>query len=566
MFHVNHYLSQFGRGLSRRGASRARRWLDALLLFAIPGYLFLNLFTLRGVPHLIVSDDGLFALDALRMREGLLIYRDFFQFNAPGIDYIYFLAFYLFGVHTWVPTLVILLLGTSLSYVCLHLCRRIMSRRWADLTTVLFVVFIYGRSLDATHHWFSLMAILVAIVILIPDRSLSRIALGGALIGIAAFFTQAAGAAAWLAFALSLFYERAPLSPQRAMLRKQASLLLSALLMWSLLSASTLMRVGWRTVWYFQVVFPRRYELRVDTNPLVTLVRAFPHRLTLSQFEPVILYVILVSTTPIAVCFLLTSRLQNKTHPGDKRMPAVLLASSGLLLMAEVVSRPTWIRLYADFLPSLILLLAALEYLLRSRPRLSRFVIATLWSAAVVSGIRQIIFNRSTHASIASLPTGQIALSPQEADEFRAIAQRTHPGDLFFQAVSVSLYLPLGLRSPVYMDYLRQSSLTRPEFLVNAIQALQTNRVRYVVLRPPADITWDPAQSHVLDPFYTWIETHYTRVRCFPDGEQLWELRPRSIPLEARPAAAAPPDATESLRQSTTPRPQLLVDKTVRAK
>ncbi|WP_213803914.1 hypothetical protein [Granulicella sp. dw_53] len=508
-----------------RDRSKAQQLLDAFLLLAIPAYLFLNLFTLHGVPHLIVSDDGLFVLDGLRMGEGLSIYRDFFQFNAPGIDYIFFLAFRLFGVHTWVPALVNLLLGTSLSYLALHLCRRIMPRQWANLTAVLFVVFIYGRWLDATHHWFSLLAILLAIVVVIPERSTSRAAIAGGLIGIATFFTQTAGAAAWLAFAVSLSYERTSLSSQAAMLRKQASLLGSAILIWLLLSASTLMRVGWRTLWYFQIVFPQLYERRVDTNPLVALKHVIPHGLSLIQLENVIFYLILVCVPPAAVCFLWASRLRKKTSPWDQRMPAVLLASSGLLLMAEVVTRPTWIRLYADFLPAMILFFAALAYFLQSRPHLSRLVIAALWSVAVVSGIRQTIFNHATHSSIASLPTGRIALSLQEEEEFRTLAQLTRPGDLFFQAFSVDLYLPLGLRSPVYMDYLRQSNVTRPEFLTNAINALSDNRVRYVVLRPASDITFDTAQSHILDSFYAWIESHYKLAQRFPNGDQLWELQ-----------------------------------------
>ncbi|ADW70854.1 hypothetical protein [Granulicella tundricola] len=513
-------------GVSRRDASKAQRWLDVLLLFAIPGYLFINLFTLHGVPHLIVSDDGLFVLDSLRMGEGLRIYRDFFQFNAPGIDYIFRIAFGLFGIHTWVPALVNLVLGTSLSYVALYLCRRLMPRRWAILTTALFVVFIYGRWLDATHHWFSLLAILLAIVILIPGRSPLRAVIAGGLIGIAAFFTQTAGTAAWLAFSISLFYERVPLPSARAMLRRQASLLVSGILVWFLLSASTLMHVGWRTVWYFQVVFPRGYELRVDTNPLLTLGHVFPRSLSFVQWENVLFYLILVCTTPIAVYLLWTSRLRNKSCSADQQMAAALLASSGLLLMAEVVARATWIRLYADFLPSMILFFAAIAYLLQRRPALSRLVLLALWSVTIISGIRQTRFNHATHIDIASLPTGWIALSPQDGEEFRTLAKLTHPGDLFFQAFGVDLYLPLGVRSPVYMDYLRQSSVTRPEFLANAISALRNNHVHYVILRPVSEITFDPTQGHVLDPLYTWIETHYMLAQHFSNGDQLWELQP----------------------------------------
>jgi hypothetical protein len=74
--------------------------INALILLAYPAYLYLNLFTLRGIPHYIIGDDGLFVLDGLRMGTGQWIYRDFFQFNAPGIDYVFFFAFKLFGART----------------------------------------------------------------------------------------------------------------------------------------------------------------------------------------------------------------------------------------------------------------------------------------------------------------------------------------------------------------------------------------------------------------------------------------------------------------------------------
>lgn len=501
------------------------RCCDVLLLLSIPAYLFLNLFTLQGIPHSIVSDDGLFILDGLRMGAGQWIYRDFFQFNAPGIDYVFFFAFKLFGPHTWVPNLVTLLLGTSLSWMTLHLARRIMPRAWADLTTILFVVFIYARWLDATHHWFSLFAILLAIRVVLPERSPSRLAIAGALIGVAAFFTQTAGAAAWLAFAVTLFYEHTSAASRPSMAQKQASLLLPTVLAWYLLSAQTLYHVGWHTLWYFQFTFPQLYELRVDDNPIAVLLRNFPHKISFLDIENVIFYLLLVCTTPVALCLLLWKRLRNHAEPQSDRPTIVLLATVGLLLMATVVTRPTWIRLYADFLPSLIVLFAMLALPLRRRPHLSRLLIVALWSAAILSGLRQTMLNRATYNSIASLPAGKIALQQQDVEEFRFLAEHTHPGELFFQAFGVYLYLPLALNSPVYMDYLRQSSVTRPEFLANAIHELETNHVRYVALRPAADITFSQAESHHLDPLFSWVEAHYTLVQRFSNNEELWELR-----------------------------------------
>jgi hypothetical protein len=510
---------------NKHGVTPAQRLCDALLLLAIPAYLFLNLFTLHGIPHYIVADDGLFALDGLRMDAGRWIYRDFFQFNAPGIDYVFFFAFKLFGARAWVPDLVTLLLGTALSWLTLHLTRRIMPRSWADLTTVLFVVFIYARWFDATHHWFSLFAILLAITLLRTDRSPARLAMAGALIGLATFFTQTAGAAAWFAFAVALFYERGPVAPRYAMLRKQTSLFLSTALTWFLLSASTLWHAGWRTLWYFQVTFPQRYELRTDKNPIRVLLHAFPHPVSFLDMENVVFYLLLISVTPVALCVLLWMRRQNRTKPHTDNTPVFLLAAVGLLLMAEVITRPTWIRLYADFLPSLIVLFAVIARALPARPRLGRLLIAALWSATILSAIRQTMFNRSTYSNIANLPAGRFALQPQDAEELTFVAKLTHPGEPFFQAYAVSLYFPLGLSSPAYMDYLRMSPLTRPEFLLNAIQALDRNHIRYVVLRPVNDPVTNPAGLHYLDPLYSWVESHYTLIHHFSNNEDLWELR-----------------------------------------
>lgn len=69
------------------------------------------------------------------------------------------------------------------------------------------------------------------------------------------------------------------------------------------------------------------------------------------------------------------------------------------------------------------------------------------------------------------------------------------------------------------------SPLTRPEFLLNAIQALEKNHVRYVTLRPVNDPVTNPAGRHDLDLLYSWVESHYTLVHHFSNNEELWELR-----------------------------------------
>jgi len=53
----------------------------------------------------------MYLLNARRMLEGQVLYRDFFDYLAPGTDAIYFALFKLFGPRTWIPNAMFLLLG-----------------------------------------------------------------------------------------------------------------------------------------------------------------------------------------------------------------------------------------------------------------------------------------------------------------------------------------------------------------------------------------------------------------------------------------------------------------------
>jgi len=64
-------------------------------------------------------------------------------------------------------------------------------------------------SMDATHHWFSTIALLAAMLVLLDGTSLPRVIVAGGLCGVAGYFTQTKGAAVVAGLALY------PLSPKR---------------------------------------------------------------------------------------------------------------------------------------------------------------------------------------------------------------------------------------------------------------------------------------------------------------------------------------------------------------
>src|ERR1700747_3361167 len=126
-------------------------------------YLYANLFRWPNTPYLLGGDQVFFWTDAQRMLHGERIYQDFFRFTPPGVDFVYLTSFRLFGTRLWVTNAIVLVLGMALCWVCFSVASQLMSRIWAALGALLFLVLIYGPLLNGTHHWFSLLAVRTAV-------------------------------------------------------------------------------------------------------------------------------------------------------------------------------------------------------------------------------------------------------------------------------------------------------------------------------------------------------------------------------------------------------------------
>src|SRR5882672_9604147 len=173
------------------GTRRGR--YDAAVLLGSGLYLYFNLFSLRGTPFLLGGDEQTFWMNAQRLLHGELIYRDFFEFTPPGTDLVYLGAFELLGSRIWVPNIVQLVLGTTLCWLCFRIARLIMTPAKAALAAALVMVVDFCSWLDATHHWFSLLAVMAAVAVAMKATSPGRILVCGALLGLASFFTQTRG-------------------------------------------------------------------------------------------------------------------------------------------------------------------------------------------------------------------------------------------------------------------------------------------------------------------------------------------------------------------------------------
>jgi hypothetical protein len=491
------------------------------LLVAAPLYLYLNLFISANIPLYLDGDQIFFWVYALRMFHGERVYRDFFQFTPPGTDLFYLSLFRLFGPHIWVTNFAVLLLGVALCWVCFHLAQRLMERELAILAALLFLVFIYGDRLDATHHWFSVLAALCAISVVMPERTLPRIAIAGALLGVASFFTQTTGVAGALALIASLSWEHiSGKRPWRTTLKQQMLLCITFGLAWSALSIHFIAYVGWKQLWYFQVVYPFHYLVSQHEFLLPYFHGPLSRHLWLEQAQRLLLYLLLIGIYPLVLRYCWRRR---RDAVSQDTMQLVLISLLGLSLLLEIITRVNWNRIYIVSMPAIILLLWAVARL----HRLRSYATAAIWVVIATLAVKQIWSSQRPPLSIELLPAGKAAVSPQMGEKLSWLMQHTTPGDLFFQAQGPGLYLPLELHSPAFVDYLWTSELTRPEYVDLTVQQVERRQVKYILWSQQLLLLPDPfhyGQDH-LDPFRAFLTTRYTRVHVFSDGNEIWERR-----------------------------------------
>jgi len=472
-------------------------------------YLCCNLFSPQGTPFLLGGDEQVFWMNALRMLQGELIYRDFFQFTPPGTDLVYLSAFALLGPRIWVPNVVQLLLGTSLVCLCFHIASFAMKTAEAALAAALFLVLFFGKWLDATHHWFSLLAVMAAVTVLIRGTCARRVLICGALLGLATFFTQTRGAGAALGFVAFLIWDGIQRQATWRNHSQQLLRLLSSLILtWLILSSYFIFKLGISTLWYFQVGYVLEYVTNPahnvfpsDQNPL-----AWPIRYQVVYFALPIIY---------AISLWRCGKAAVKGLATEASIVVLALVGAGMFL--EVAQSPNRLRVYCVALPAVILfvwLMSGVAERLPGYARLRKFATALAWIGLLGVSAHQVWFRNAIRPLIVDLPAGRSAVTALAGEKLTWLARRTAPGELFFQANYQSMYLPLHLRNPTF-DFLDR--YTSPEFVALVLRQLAAQRVRYVL--------WSPLDLPRFPAFEQFLSERYRPVWRFTDEYEIWELK-----------------------------------------
>ena len=500
------------------------RPLVLLLLGCFVG-LYLNSFIPPLSPIYQGDTSPIFLLEARRMLEGEMIYRDFFEFTFPGTQLVYLMLFKLLGPQLWIPSVMLVLLGVSLAGVGHLLSRQVVMGPNALLPSLLFVSLGFTSELDPNHHWYSMLAVLAAVAVVIVHRNFKRLALAGALCGLATFFTQNRGVVAALGFGVFLIWQHlAQKRDWRWLLRAELCFFATFFATISASLAYFISRVGLKRLLECVVVFPLKYFGQwFWQNPSVymTEVPSFSGWL---EWPALGIFLFIHGLIPLVYLLFLVRYLRDRrTHPDEPWDRLMLINIIGLFLFLGIASAPNWFRLCSVSIPALILLI----WLLKSEAGIARVIATMLWVVGVLVLVAQSIMTQTSWQGYLETPVGStVFLDPDRYDKFRWLAKRTRPGDFFYQADDVDLYFPLGLRNPAAVYFLTPSGFTRPDQVQNAAEALEMHQVRFVVWSAWLDVSRpeNKGKDH-LSPLRAYVRQHYHLVRTFPgpDLHEAWE-------------------------------------------
>ena len=485
--------------------------------------LYLQLFLLPQTPLALPGDGTIFINNALRMLDGEVIYRDFFQLTTPGTELLFFICFRLFGAGVAVYNVIVMLTGLSLAALNVIIARRVISGWLSLLPTLLLLTFQFRFERTGSHHWFSMLLVMAALAVMIERRTARRLMAAGALCGLAACFTQHRGVLALAGLAAFVVWEQRRMkSGWRALLQAEASLMAAFSCVAITALSYFISQAGLRRFIECTIIFPAKYysgtywmnnpgvylsdlPLLAQGSVFVGAVRAFTYALV-----PLIYLV-----------WWIHYRLRRRMQPDEKWDRLMLLNFAGVFLFLGVASAPGWYRLAHVSQPGLILL----GWLLSQPDRWRRVVAMLLAVTAVLTLLRAPWVQQRQVRRELLMPAGRVSF--QSSESFRRyawVAQQTRPGDYFF-APMTDFYFLGRLRNPAAVQFLLNTEYTRPAHVRSVIDGLERHQVRFVY--------WQQALDHApgsplppgdnLEPLRAYLRRHYHLVEIFSDADYMLE-------------------------------------------
>jgi hypothetical protein len=510
-------------GVTGRADQRAwtTRHLTALTVSMVClsfGACYFRFFVSLNVPILPGGDTPSFVSDGARIAAGQLPYRDFFEMLPPGTFLTYALLIKTFGLFNWIPLLAMTCLASATVLLMTLASGRIMRGNVVLLPGLLFTGIILLDSAEATHHWFSTVLVLAAMLILSGEDTLPRIVVAGVCCGAAACFTQTKGVTVLLGFATYLIWKsRRGDATASECCRRCLILCAAALAVFAAANSYFIATAGLSRWVYCLVTFPLFYYPAPSLNNWHVIAYDFQwHRSATAWIS----YPFVCGTVPavyIVSLFVMRRRWKwNSSHSGDLPM---LITLTGIAMFLAIAPSPSVKRLSTVSPPAMILVGWLLD-----RPGKSAAVLrTTLGTLAAAVAIAVAVRTQTRPLTYLDLPAGRTAFTdPTVHEEYAWVLAHTFPGQFFFGMPP--FYLPFRLRNPAMIEDVDTSEYTRPEDVAALVKAIQQHTVPLMILasEDAYPLTIERPSNH-LRPFVAFLRANYRLTKTFENGDEAWE-------------------------------------------
>lgn len=492
------------RGL-RVCAGRARKSFLRLpvfvVLLCVGAFLYLQLFLPSGTPIFMPTDHWIYMAEAQQILQGGVLYHTIFDYTFPGTQATYALLLVIFGAKLWIPGVILVALGLAAALLTIAISREVCETGNVLLPACLLISLGFLAWHTATHHWFSTLLALCAVLVLLEARTTSRFIAAGALCGLSTWFTQQGGLALIALVLFVLWEERQDAHPWDRALRKALVLAGAFAVTLALAIVYFVWRAGLQSFLSATVVYFCKY---VPTYKPYNTYRVYLGYIAHRQWWeawPQAFLAIAVPLTYVLFAFAYPRRRAALSSAVRKRV--VLIAVLGSCLLIGVAPAPSGNRLTFVSAPALILLV----WLLNSKETICRIGRRLLWFAVLLCAI-SVMFTTFRREKVGlnflKLPTGRAAfLDHIWFQEYRWLGDHTTPGDYFFSGDCAYYYFPLKLRPPSDVLFVTPYDFTRPSQVTGLVSGLRSHKVPYIL--------WQPALEH--PPYYSKAEDHLDRVR-----------------------------------------------------
>lgn len=497
---------------------RSKPWLVPLVLLGSGIFLYLQVFVLPATPRAAIGDQSIYLHSAARMYDGQLIYRDYDQFTLPGTDVLYLLLFEVFGVKTWIPQMMLVLVGVITVWLSIVIARKVMSGSAVFLPGFLFLVLPFSSYLDGTHHLYSVLSAISALAIVIEARTATRLACAGLLWGLGTCFTQSLVLGP-IAFGLFLVWENRRRKETSQMLFKKEGLLCASYMATvAAFNAYFVWKVGMNHFFYYTVTFIAKYFSAYEVGSWKTYMTGWPSVHDRTNWPDLMAWPVIHLLVPLVyILFFARYWRERQSNPDGLWERLMLINITGLCLFLTIASAPAWNRLYAVSLPALIMLVWFLNFSFN----LERTLLRMLWALVMVLAGARPIIAQARWRGVLNLPTGRTAFFQSGVyEETKWLMDRIPPSEYFFG--DQLLCFDLRLRNPSSVAYVTPYDFTRPEQVQDVIRGLEEHKVQFVSWYPGLDAVVDPLGNH-LAPLRRELESQYHIAQRFSNGHTIWE-------------------------------------------